>query len=168
MQRIMIIGGPGSGKSTVAQRVGAALNVPVFHMDREVFWLPGWEERDKASQVAQVERIVAQDAWVFEGNNTSTFHLRAPRADALIWLDLPLPLRLWRVVRRNWVGRGQTRPDMGDDCPERVQMLPGFVWYILRTTQRSRQKSARLYASFDKRKHHLTSRHAVAQFVEAL
>lgn len=139
-RRVMIIGGAGSGKSTLARRIGACLGVPVYHMDREVFWLPGWAERPKDDQVRQVERIVGLDAWVFEGNNSSTFHLREMRAELLIWIDIPLLTRLVRVVRRNVVQRGDVRTDMADGCPEHLRMLPGFLWFILSTAHSGRAK----------------------------
>ncbi len=164
----MIIGAPGSGKSTLAQMLGQRLQLPVYHMDRDVFWLPGWVERDKTDQLRQIERIVAQEAWVFEGFNSSTFHLRAARADTLIWLDVPLILRLYRVVRRNLRGLGQKRPDMAEDCPEQLDMLPGFLWYILRTWRRNHAKSKTFYEKFPRRKHRLTTLSQVNAFVASV
>ncbi|MEO1538123.1 MAG: DNA topology modulation protein FlaR [Pseudomonadota bacterium] len=135
-----MIGSAGSGKSTAARMLGKTLGLPVFHMDREVFWLPGWVERDKADQLRQIERIVALEDWVFEGNNSSTFAIREARAQMLVWLDIPLWLRLVRVVRRSWQQRGQSRPDMSDGCVERLRALPGFLHFIVSTSRSSRRK----------------------------
>ena len=153
--RIMIIGSPGSGKSTLARRLGQKLGLPVFHMDRDVFWLPGWTERPHEDRLANINRIVDQEAWVFEGFNSSTFHIRGARADMLIWLDFPLGLRLVRVIRRAVLGRGQVRADLAADCPERLDMLPGFIWYILRTSAKNRNKAHRFFDQFDGQKHRL-------------
>lgn len=168
MRRILIIGSAGSGKSTLARAIGDRLDLPVYHMDREVFWLPGWVERDKADQVAQVERIVAMDAWVFEGNNSSTFHLREARAELLIWLDMPIALRLWRAIRRNIIQRGQARPDMAEGCTERLRMLPGFVWFILSTRRESRAKQHAFFEATHLPKQRITSRAQATAFLKAL
>ena len=157
MRRIMIIGSAGSGKSTLARNVGQALDLPVYHMDREVFWLPGWEERPKPDQVQQVKRIVAQEAWVFEGNNSSTFHLRVARAQMLVWLDPPLWKRLLRVIRRSLQQRGRSRPDMADGCTEQLRMLPGFLWFILSTARNSRAKQRAQYETTDLPRHRITT-----------
>lgn len=145
LRRILIIGSAGSGKSTLARHLGAALDLPVYHMDREVFWLPGWVERDRADQLVQVERIIAKDAWVFEGNNSRTFPQREARAHLLIWLEVPLGRRLIRVIRRSLRGRGKVRVDMADGCPERIASLPGFLRFILRTRADSHAKQRRFY-----------------------
>ena len=65
----------------------------------------------------------------------------------LIWLDLPLWLRFWRVVRRTVVWQGRTRPDLPDGCPEGFhrETLPfwGFIW---RTRHTARAGIVRLLA----------------------
>ena len=107
LRRVMIIGSSGSGKSTLARLLGEILNLPVYHMDRDVYWRPGWAKRPRGDRIRQVERIVARDAWVFEGSNSNTYNVRAARADMLIWLDIALMLRLLRVIRRS-VGATET------------------------------------------------------------
>lgn len=164
----MIIGGAGSGKSTLACQIGKALNLQIFHMDRDVYWLPGWVERSKDDQVRQVERIVALDAWVFEGNNSSTFHLREARADMLIWLDVSLWTRVVRVVRRNIVQRGKIRPDMSDGCTERLRMLPGFLWFLVSTAKSGRAKQQEFFNKSDLPKFCLTELDEVNVLMETL
>lgn len=168
MQRIMIIGGPGSGKSTLARKLGQAHNLPVFHMDREVHWLPGWQERPSAEKTPIVQAIVAQDRWVFEGGHSTTYPDRLARADCVVWLDLPLGLCLWRVLTRTIRDRGKTRPDSQDNCPERLDMLPEFFRFILRTRNTSRAKKQTAFEAATCPKHHLRTRRDVAAFVETM
>lgn len=122
----MIVGGSGSGKSTLTRKLGAKLGVPVYHMDRDVLWLPGWVERPRHEKAPLVQAIVARDARVFESGHSSTYDMRLARADMLIWTDALLWLRLWRVTWRSLRQRGQTRPESAKGCPERLRGLPGF------------------------------------------
>ena len=144
MRRVVIIGQPGSGKSTLARALGERTFLPVFHMDC-VHWLPGWQERAVVEKVQMVQEIVARDAWIFEGNNSATSELRLARADTLIWLDLPLSTRLFRVILRTLRFWGRTRPDLPEGCPERFDRA--FFAYIWRTRQSGRDKLRDTYQS---------------------
>ncbi len=168
MQRIMIVGGAGSGKSTAARLIGKRLNLPVFHMDRDVYWMPGWEERPFEERVAKVEGIAAQDSWVFEGSFSSTYQLRAARADVLIWLDTPLLLRLFRVTRRTIRDLGQTRPEMATGCEEKLSMLPEFWWFIIRTAGRNRKRVSNLYETVPCPRYRFRNAQEVNAFVSSL
>jgi adenylate kinase family enzyme len=137
-------------------------------MDREVFWLPGWEERSRDAQLKQIERIIAQEAWVFEGSNSRTYHIREARAEMLVWLDAPLALRLWRVILRNIRQRGQSRPDMADGCVERLDMLPGFLWFIVSTYASSQRKARAFYEATSLPKHRFTRAAQVNAFAAGL
>lgn len=167
MQRVMIVGGPGSGKSTLARIMGDRLGLPVFHMDK-ILHLPGWQPRPTAEKHAMAHEIEQKDAWVFEGGMSSTYATRAARADTLIWLDLPMVLRLWRVTRRLWQSYGQTRPDMAEGCVETVGMHTWefYVW-IVRTRRKQRAKIMKLIAEEggDLEVHHLTGSRAVEAFL---
>ena len=168
MQRIMIIGSSGSGKSTLAQALGQHFDLPVYHMDREVHWLPGWQDRPAEDKPRIVADIVAREAWVFEGGHSSSYGARAARAEMLVWLDLPIGLRLFRIIRRALRDRGRTRPDMQDDCPERLDMLPEFIRFILRTRRDSRRKQRVVFQATDCPKHHLQRPREVDRFLETL
>lgn len=66
MQRIMIIGQPGSGKSALARTLGEKTGLPVFHMDH-IHWLPHWIPRPAAEKTRTCHEIEALDRWIFEG-----------------------------------------------------------------------------------------------------
>src|SRR5262249_2729981 len=83
MRRIMIIGGPGTGKSTLARHVGERLGLPVVHLDRH-YWSPGWVAPEAAEWRRRVAELAGAEAWVMDGNYSATFDLRLPHAQALI------------------------------------------------------------------------------------
>ena len=99
MRRILLIGSPGSGKSTLARALGARFHLPVTHLDR-LWWRPGWVELGAEKFRPLVAEIVARDKWVIDGNYSNTWDLRMPRADTIVWMDLPRRVCLWRVFRR--------------------------------------------------------------------
>jgi adenylate kinase family enzyme len=146
MNRIMIVGQPGSGKSTLAASLGRCTQLPVIHIDK-IHWQSGWVERSKEEKTRLCLEAEKQEQWIFEGGHSATWPSRLGRADMLIWLDLPVGLRLWRVFRRAITGLGRTRPDMADGCPERLRSLPEFFRYIWRTRNSSRNAIERLIAS---------------------
>jgi adenylate kinase family enzyme len=129
MQRVLVIGPCGAGKSTLARALGARLGLPVFHMD-QLNWQPGWVESSKDEIRARLRDILAADRWLIDGNYGGTLVPRLKRADTVIYLDYPIGLCLARVLRRIWVYRGRTRPDMTEGCPERFDLA--FLWYLIR------------------------------------
>lgn len=128
MQRIMIFGGSGSGKSTLARQVGAALDLPVVHLDH-IYWQPGWVQRPADQVLALAQAAAEADAWVIDGNHSASMEARADRADLLIWLDIQRSTRVFRVLKRALTHWGRSRPDMAPGCPERFDgpFLRDFV-----------------------------------------
>ncbi|MDP3340709.1 AAA family ATPase [Frigidibacter sp.] len=167
MQRIMIVGQPGSGKSTLARDMGRKTGLPVVHIDH-IHWQPGWIERSRDDKTRLCHEVEAREAWIFEGGHSATWGNRLARADMLIWLDLPLPLRLWRVVKRTVVWNGRNRPDLPEGCPEGFhrETLP-FWRFIWRTRHSARTNIQRLWDSAPeaKAKVRLTSPGQVRGFV---
>jgi adenylate kinase family enzyme len=101
-RRIWVVGSCGSGKTTVARRVGASLGIATAHVD-DYIWLPGWKLREREEMLALIEERLAGEEWVMEGNlgrDAVRLWSIADRADLIVWLDLPLRLTLWRLAQR--------------------------------------------------------------------
>ena len=167
MKRFMIIGQPGAGKSVFARRLGARTGLPVFHIDK-IHWQSGWVERCGTQKDEMCAAVIAGDSWIFEGGRSLTWPQRLDRADTLIWLDFPLWLRSWRVVKRTLRYYGQSRPDLPENCPERFNAE--FWAWIWNTRHTSRKMMRRTFDAAPKNKecHRITTKRAVNRFLKSV
>ena len=113
----MIVGGPGSGKSTVGLALGKALNLPVHHLDR-IYWGPQWASLTQDARQAALAHVLALPGYVLEGSSPATYEARLADCDTLIWLDINPLLGLVRVLARVRRNRGRSRPDLPPASPE--------------------------------------------------
>lgn len=127
MNRVLIVGCSGAGKTSLALKLGALVGLPIVHLDRE-FWQPGWAEPSMAVWRHNVEELAAQPRWIMDGEYRNSLDLRMPRADTIIFLDMPRWLSLTRVARRTVRTFGKTRRDMAPGCQERFDWA--FLKYI--------------------------------------
>lgn len=127
MQRVLVVGCPGAGKTTFGRRLAATVDLPLVHLDRH-FWRPGWQTPDPQSWRDQIGALAAEPKWIMDGNYANTFDIRMLRADTLIWLDRPRSVCLRRVLTRTLVRYGRTRADLPENCPERFDTA--FLRYV--------------------------------------
>ena len=66
MKRVMIIGQPGAGKSTLARSLGECIELPVVYIGL-IHWKSGWVERDRDEKTKLCLEVHARDEWIFEG-----------------------------------------------------------------------------------------------------
>ena len=135
MERVLVLGGCGAGKSTFAQRLGALLGTPVVHFDQQYF-LPNWVEPEGNRWHEKIDEVLATDRWVIDGNYVPTLAQRLARADTVILLDLPTWICLARIFYRIASTYGRVRFDMASGCPERLDFE--FIRYA--ATFRKRQR----------------------------
>ncbi|MDH4213944.1 MAG: DNA topology modulation protein [Candidatus Thorarchaeota archaeon] len=133
MKRVLILGPSGSGKSTVGDRLSRILGIPVIHLDQH-YWKPGWVDTSQDEWRTKVSDLIKSDSWVMDGNYTSTLKLRATAADTLIFIDIPRRLSYLRIFTRFLRFRGKTRPDVTEDCPEKIDCdFIRWIWHYPRT-----------------------------------
>jgi adenylate kinase family enzyme len=149
MQRVLVIGSGGSGKSTFANRLGELLDIEVKHLDA-FYWQPGWTEPPKEDWLRTVTELVTGDSWIIDGNFSGTLELRLSHCDTIVFLDMPRLLCLWRIVKRRLRYRNRSRPDMAAGCPEKID--PEFIHWVWTYPARSRQKVVRLLQKYSESK----------------
>ena len=69
--------------------------------------------------IETVKKLTSRDAWIIDGHYGSTLEMRLEAADAVIFLDFPKIICVWRAIKRRFQSSGVSRPDMGPGCPER-------------------------------------------------
>ena len=103
--RIAVVGTSGSGKTTMASRISAALGIPHIELDA-LHFEPGWRalsEHDPDEFIQRVAEATAAYAWVADGNYSIVRHLFWGRATHLVWLDYDRPVVMARVIRRSLI-----------------------------------------------------------------
>lgn len=123
-----MIGSGGAGKSTFATRLGVLLKLEVIHLD-SLYWSPGWVEMPKEEWRTTVEDLIKKDSWIMDGNYGGTLDTRLAACDTVIFLDISRLICVWRVLKRRALYRRESRPDMAEGCPEKVNMeFIKWIW----------------------------------------
>ena len=127
MQRLVVVGPPGSGKTTIARAVSRKLGLPHVELD-SLWWKPDWKQAGAESFSERASAVAAGDRWVVDGNYFTVGARETvwPRADAIVWLDhsrwVTIPRVVWRTLLRGirreelWSGNRESlrlalRPD---------------------------------------------------------
>ncbi len=107
MKRIMVIGCPGSGKSTFSRALHEKTGIPLFHLDM-MYWMPDRTTVEKAVFRKRLSDTIQKNEWIIDGNYGSTIELRLQACDTVIFLDYPSNVCLKGIMER----RGKPRTDM--------------------------------------------------------
>ena len=166
MERILIIGCGGAGKSTLARILGEKLNLPVVHLD-QLFWKPGWVEESREEFDRKLVLELEKPRWIIDGNFDRTMPQRLKKCDTIIYLDFSRFTCLRGVMKRILTTYGRVRPDMGDGCPERFDLE--FLQWVWNYNKNKRQRN---YELLDQATHAqkiiLKNRRAAKKFLNSL
>ena len=107
MKKVIVIGCPGSGKSTVSRALHNKTGIPLHHLDM-MYWNADKTTVEKSVFLERLSAVLAKDEWIIDGNYGSTMELRMAACDTVIFLDYPLDVCLDGIRAR----RGKPRSDM--------------------------------------------------------
>jgi adenylate kinase family enzyme len=144
MQRVVILGPGGAGKTTLARQLAATTGLPAIELD-QIFWGHDLAATPREQWVAHQRVLVAQDRWILDGDlgPYDALEIRLQAADTVIFLDVS-PLRCaWRALRR---------------APERLD----FWLWLLQYRRRSRPLILRAMATYAGHAAHHILRNPVA------
>ena len=164
MERIIIIGCGGAGKSTLARQLGALTGLPVVHLDK-LFWHPGWVESAKDEIDEKIMTAMEEPRWIIDGNYNRTLPKRLEFCDTVIYLDFSRFACLMGVAKRVLTSYGTVRPDMAEGCPERFDLE--FLQWVWNFNKKHRERYYRLLNERDGiEKIVLKNRRAVKEFLK--
>ena len=107
MKKVIVIGCPGSGKSTVSRALHNKTGIPLYHLDM-MYWNADKTTAEKSVFLERLSAVLEKDEWFIDGNYGSTMELRMATCDTVIFLDYPLDVCLDGIKDR----RGKPRSDM--------------------------------------------------------
>ena len=107
MQKVMVIGCPGSGKSTFSRALSQITSLPLTHLDM-LYWNADNTTVERSVFIERLAEVLQKDAWIIDGNYGSTMELRMQECDTVFFLDYPADICLQGVKDR----QGKPRPDM--------------------------------------------------------
>ena len=124
--RIIVLGCPGSGKSTFARALAARTGLPLIHLD-SVWWRADGSHISRAEFDRALSELLAGEKWIMDGDYSRTYEVRLRAADTVIFLDYPEDVCMAGIVGR----LGEERPDMpwteSALDPELVAMVKNYA-----------------------------------------
>lgn len=107
MKRIIVIGCPGSGKSTLSRELHSRTGIPLHHLDR-LYWNADGTTVEKCVFLERLSLVLGQAEWIIDGNYGATMEMRIEACDTVIFLDYPTQVCLEGIRER----RGKPRSDL--------------------------------------------------------
>lgn len=142
MEKIIIIGCPGSGKSTFGRKLSSVTGLPLYHLDN-LFWN---EDRTTVTRDVfdkRLKEVMDKPEWIIDGNYSRTMEIRLKECDTVFFLDYPTEICLEGIEAR----KGKARSDMPwvepDDNDEE------FIAYIKSFNENNRPEIIELLEKYN-------------------
>ena len=107
MNKVIVIGCPGSGKSTFSRELHNLTHIPLYHLDM-IYWNKDKTTVSKSVFLQRLSNIIKKEKWIIDGNYGSTMKIRLDECDTVFFLDYQVEVCLEGVLSR----RGNKREDM--------------------------------------------------------
>lgn len=148
-RRVLVAGTSGSGRTTLAAKLGNALGLPHTEIDA-LFHGPGWTPRE--AFVVDVDTFTRQDRWVTEWQYGAVRDLLADRADLVVWLDLPRARVMRQVIVRTLRRRLRKQVLWNDNVEPPLWTVLRDQDHIVRWAWRTHPRSADRIAALQARR----------------
>lgn len=126
-KKVMIMGRPGSGKSTFSIQLQQILKIPLFHLDK-YFFEANWVQRNYQDFLNQQQSLVNQCCWIIDGNSSKSLELRYSRADVCLYFNFPKYLCYYRTFKRLFY-KHSSIDDRAAGCRETIRWsLLQYMW----------------------------------------
>ncbi len=165
MQRVLVIGTNGAGKTTFSRKLSEITGLPLVHIDR-LYWRGNWETTPREEYLASLSAEAEKESWIIDGNGLSIIEDRLRRADTVFWLELPSLKCVINVVKREMKYRGTARPDMPEGCIERID--PKFLRDVWRFNRKNRKRIRTLLGKYDVKVVHIKSHRQSEKVLEKI
>ena len=104
MKRVIVIGCPGSGKTTFAEKLNKRTGLPLYYLDA-IWHKPDKTHISREEFDQRIYEIFATDKWIIDGNYNRTVEMRLKECDTVILFDLPTEVCLQGATERLGKGR---------------------------------------------------------------
>lgn len=146
--KISIIGGSGTGKTTLSNNLGKVLNIPVYHIDG-IHHLENWKLRNKQERDKIILEKVNESKWIIDGTYRSTLQQRLETSDLIIYLDYSSLAQVKGVIGRYIKNHGKEKDEI-PGCEERMTL--DFFLFVCRWRKNKRSEIIDKINKIDKEK----------------
>ena len=144
MEKVIVIGCPGSGKSTFSKALHKITGIPLFHLDM-MYWNEDKTTVEKEVFLDRLSKALQHEKWIIDGNYSSTMELRMRACDTVIFLDYPTDVCLSGIRER----KGKPRSDMPWTEPDEDD--EEFISFIKNYNSQSRPKVMELLKKYSQK-----------------
>jgi adenylate kinase family enzyme len=174
MQRIVIIGTTGSGKTFLTQRLATVLGLAMIDLDEFRFEKDWIEISDDVFRQKVTHELDRHAGWIVAGNYSVLRDILWPKADTLIWIDFGFWTTLMQLLRRTWrrVTTGEKVCNGNTENWDKVLSRQSILVWFFKTYWRNKKRYADIFENVDEFPHlakvRLRNRQDVEHFIKKI